>query len=187
MSKNKGFTLIEITVVVVIITFLATIFIVSYREGEKQFALKRSAHQVAQAIRKAQELALSSQEYMGAFQGGYGICFDKTLEGETGSYSLFVDCEGDYQMDSVNNVCDNCLGEDCYPFYTEKLEEVFLEKRIKISNLSTTENTLCITFTPPDPAVNIFPEADSASITLNFDGGPEKIITVNKVGLIEIK
>src|SRR4030042_970003 len=94
MSNNKGFTLLEITIVVVIITLLSTIFIASYREGEKQFALKRSAHQLAQSIRKAQELALSSQEYMGAFQGGYGVCLSLTLtDEETGTYTLFVDCE----------------------------------------------------------------------------------------------
>jgi len=180
--------------VVVIITLLATIFVANYREGEKQFALKRSAHQLAQAIRKAQELALSSQEYMGAYQGGYGICFKEAPEGQTGSYTLFIDCNRDGDFDESPFFCDDCRNGLCSDFpdqFSEKLSDGTLEKGIAISNLmpppSPENNLLCLTFTPPDPEVDIVPEADSVLITLNFQGGPGKTIFVNKAGLIEIR
>jgi len=190
-DNNKGFTLLEVSAVIVIIALLSTIFIAGYREGEKQFALKRSAHQLAQSLRKAQGMALSSQEYMGKFQGGYGICFQITpLSEETGKYTLFVDCDNDNEFDGSYLVCKNCLGTGCISnSASEKIEDFILEKRIKITNLipSSLEDTLCITFTPPNPKVTILPEASSASITLNFKEGPGKTIYVNKSGLIEIE
>ncbi len=50
------------TVVISIIILLSTFFIANYRGGEKQFALKRSVHQLAQDLRRAQEMAMSSQK-----------------------------------------------------------------------------------------------------------------------------
>ncbi|GAH44901.1 unnamed protein product, partial [marine sediment metagenome] len=40
--NQKGFTLLELTVVVLIISLLAAIVLANYRGGEKQFALLRS-------------------------------------------------------------------------------------------------------------------------------------------------
>lgn len=192
MNNNKGFTLLEISAVMVIIVILSTIVIASYREGERQFALKRSTHQLAQSLRKAQEMALSSQEFMGAFQGGYGIYFSETPEGETGTYTLFVDCNSNGVFDDSPFFCDDCRSGSClYPDqFSERIEDFTLEKRIKIETLSPysgTDNSLSIIFTPPDPTITFSPDAISASITLNFDNGPTKTISVNKAGLIEIK
>lgn len=188
-KSGAGFTLLEVSMVIVVIALLSTLFIANYREGEKQFALKRSTHQLAQSLRKAQGMALSSQEFMGAYQGGYGIYFSETPGGETGVYTLFVDCDNDNEFDD-DLVCDDCRSGSClYPDqFSERIEDFTLEKRIKISDLmpSSVEDALCITFIPPDPTV-IFPGAGPVSITLNFEDGPGKTVYVNKVGLIEIE
>ncbi|OGZ18126.1 MAG: hypothetical protein A2Z78_01360 [Candidatus Nealsonbacteria bacterium RBG_13_36_15] len=187
MKKNKGFTLLEVTVVIMIISLLSTIFIASYREGEKQFALKRSTHQLAQSLRKAQGMALSSQELMGLYQGGYGIYFSITPGDK---YTLFIDCNNDNKFDDFSSDCQDCRSgpDSCIPYFSEKIEEFTLEKGITISDLvpSSAEDDLCITFIPPDPTV-VFPGAGLASITLNFEGGSGKTVFVNKVGLIEIE
>ncbi len=194
--KNKAFTLLEITVVVSIIILLSTIFLANYRGGEKQFALKRSAHQLSQSLRRAQEMAMSGQEFKGTFQGGFGIHFTVTPENEnTGTYTLFVDCEpSGSESNKVFNgesssPCDNCMGETCISdVETEKIETIFLEEGIKIGELSVSP-FLDVVFFPPDPEVTINGNIaiTSASISLTFDGQSQKIITINTVGLIEIE
>lgn len=185
---KRGFTLLEITVVVSIIILLSTVFIASYRGGEKQFALKRSAHQLAQGLRRAQEMAMSGQEFKGAFQGGFGIHFTVTPEAEnTGTYTLFVDCDNDKVFDGGIPTCDDCTGESCIgPTFSEEIEIFSLEEGIKIANLLPS-SPLDVVFFPPDPEITITPSANLASITLTFDGQSQKIITINTAGLIEIK
>lgn len=186
-----GFTLLEITVVVSIIILLSTIFLANYRGGEKQFALKRSAHQLVQSLRIAQEMAMSGREFKGAFQGGFGIHFVVTPEDEnTGKYTLFVDCDNDDIFDGVIPTCVACTGDDCSgPIFSEEIETFSLEEGIKIDNLSPSFPFLDVVFFPPDPEVTINGDIAIAlaSITLTFDGQSQKIITVNTVGLIEIE
>jgi Tfp pilus assembly major pilin PilA len=190
MQKVRGFTLLEITVVISIIILLSTIFLASYRGGEKQFALKRSAHQIAQDLRRAQEMAMSGQEFKGAFQGGFGIHFTVTPEDEnTGTYTLFVDCDNDKIFDGGIPTCDDCTGDECIgPTFSEEIETFSLEEGIKIANLSPAP-PLDVVFFPPDPEVTIngADTITSASITLTFDGQSPKIITINTAGLIEIE
>ena len=185
MNKEKGFTLLEILTVVVIISLLSTIIIAGYREGERQFALKRSAHQLAQSLRKAQEMALSSQEFMGIPQGGYGI----SLKEGSDKYVLFIDCNNNNQFDN-GNVCRDCSSGECFGYVSDKIEEFTLEELIKVETLTPypgEDNSLSVVFLPPDPETVFNPESDFASIKLNFENGPGKMIYINKVGLIEIE
>jgi len=185
MDNDKGFTLLEILTVVVIITLLSTIFIAGYREGEKQFALKRSAHQLAQGLRKAQEMALSSQEFMGIPQGGYGIHFKEGSD----KYILFIDCNDNNKFDG-SDVCRDCSSGECFGYVSDKIEEFTLEKLIKVETLtpySGEDNSFSVIFFPPDPVTIFNPESDFASIKLNFENGPGKMIYINKAGLIEIE
>lgn len=193
--KNKAFTLLEITVVVSIIILLSTIFIANYRGGEKQFALKRSAHQLSQSLRRAQEMAMSGQEFKGTFQGGFGIHFTVTPGPEnTGSYTLFVDCnfvggEPNKIFDEGGSPCDDCTGSSCIQdIYPEEIETFFLEEGIKIDNLLPS-SPLNVVFFPPDPEIIINGNDDitSAAISLTFDDQSQKIITINTAGLIEIE
>jgi prepilin-type N-terminal cleavage/methylation domain-containing protein len=187
---QKGFTLLEVIVVVVIIALLSVIFIANFRGGEQQFALQRSVHKLAQDLRRAQGLALAGQEFKGIFQGGYGIHFVETPESEkTGKYILFVDCNNNNTFDGeAATPCDDCTGASCIEdIFSEEVEEIPLENEIKISKLKPTF-PLDIVFYPPDPetTINNDPSISSASITLNFNGQTKKI-TVNTAGLIDIE
>lgn len=182
--SGGGFTLLEITVVVSIIILLSTIFLVNYRGGERQFALKRSAHKLAQDLRGAQEMAMSSKKFEDTFpKGGYGIHFKKDLN----SYILFADCNGNGESDETGPAftCADATPENPYP---ETIEELSLEEGIKISALtpSSLANTLEIIFFPPDPTITINPSANSASITLTING-QSKTVFINIVGLIDIE
>jgi len=184
--KNRGFTLIEITIVVTIIALLGTIFIANYRGGEKQFALKRSAHKLAQDLRTAQEMAMSSQTTPLEFgpetfpKGGYGIYFE---EGAS-SYILFADCDGDGLYDNTGGALSCRDAVEITPF-PEKIEEIFLEKGISIDSLFPVSPSISLTFFPPDPVLTIKPNSNSASVILSFDG-QTKTVSINSVGLIDI-
>ncbi len=184
--KSKGFTLLEITVVIAIIILLSTIFLANYREGEKRFALQRSAYKLAQEIRRTQEMAMSSQKFEDSFpKGGYGVYLTKN----SNSVIIFADCDGNgsYSLAGSAPTCAEATATNPY-WKGEEIEEFYFEKGIYILNLlpSSPEDSLSITFFPPDPEITINPTADYASITLTFDGQSQKTITVNKTGAIDV-
>jgi len=187
--KNKAFTLIELMVTVSIISLLSVVTLVNFRQGNKQFALTRSSYQLAQDLRRAEEMAISSQEFKGAFQGGFGIYFVVTpADEDPGQYPLFVDCDNDKQFDEISLTCSDCTGGSCTPnSFSEKVETISLEKGIYISELSPAGEFLLVKFFPPDPLVSFNPDTASASISLTFKGGQKKEVKINKAGLIEIR
>lgn len=200
-KNNAGFTLLEITIVIVIITVLFSIFLVNYRGAEKEFALSRSAHKLAQDIRRVQEMAIASQITPPDFEaaesvfpeGGYGIYIKVTpLETEkTGRYIIFADCDDDDKYDESGSVSCEAAGDgNSSP---EKITEVFLEEGIYISKVGVLPyaviDTVEITFFPPDPEITIngVSDKDEAYIYLTFEeDGPKKRVSINKAGLIEI-
>ena len=164
---SKSFTLVELLVAVGIIILLTALVLPDYRAGERQFALQRSASKLAQDLRRAEEMAMSAKEPPTApdtFKGAYGINFQTN----SSNYILFADLDNDQIYDSG-----------------EEIETLPLEKKVKISNLSPA-SPLTISFTPPDPTVNINPSDSLASITLT-NNGRTKIIKVNKAGLIYVQ
>ncbi len=179
--KNKGFTLVEIMVVLSITLFLSAIILVDYRTGAKQFALERSAHKLAQDIRKAQGMAISTKELPGGIipEGGYGIYLVKTAD----SYNIYADT-GSEQYNS---------GEEMETLFLEKdveIKDINLKKLIPPSTVSKTE--VSINFKPPDPTVSLktgtgepFDELE-ITLALKTDANKIKKIIVNKTGLIYV-
>lgn len=194
MKRNKkffGFTIIELLVVVSIILILSAIILANYRAGQKGLALSRAAYKLTQDLRRAQELAMSARDFKGSpSQGGYGIYFKLT---EPNHYILFADCDKEKDYDTQQQVlnCYNAYNPvtGASFSYPELLEDIAIEKDVKIRNLFpiSNENTLVITFTPPNPDIFFNPDAAIATITLTTDDGRTKNIVINKAGLIEIE
>lgn len=197
---NKAFTLLEITVVIAIIGLLAVIILVNYRGGEKQFALLRSTHRLAQDLRQAEEMAISSQEIPlefdqeGGFpKGGYGIYFEIDPTVPKGYHIiLFADCDGEGDYDDLVTA-HTCAEATSGPGNSrdETIEELSLEEGIKIQKLQVDSfpvDFLPITFIPPDPTV-IIAGGNEAAITLCLKDNENitKTITVNKTGLIDTR
>jgi len=168
-KSGGGFTLIELVVVTSIIVLITALILPNYRAGDQQLSLQRAVHKLTQDLRRAQEMALSSQEFDNQTPAGYGIYFDKN---QPTKYILFADIDGD--------------GQYFNPDPEEMVEEITLEGQAIISDLSPeTLSTLNIVFVPPDPDVSFYPDADSASITIKTE--EEKTVQINKAGLIYIE
>jgi len=164
---NKGFTLIELLVVTGIIVLFTALILPNYRAGDQQLVLQRAAYKLAQDLRRAQEMALSSQKFDGEVPAGYGIYLNKN---QPNQYILFADLNGDQR----------------YSGSSEKVEEIALEGIVVISDLSPKlTSALTIVFVPPDPSVAFYPDAVTASITVAIKEA--KTIQVNKAGLIAVK
>ncbi len=168
LKIQKGFTLTELLVVLAIIGVISTMVFANYRQGEKQFSLQRSSFAVGQNIRNAQNMAMGAVTVGGSVPTGYGIYFDISNPGQ---YVVFAD-EGDglYGAEDID------------------IETFQLEAGVNITNLSPA-SPLSIVFYPPDPSTVILgnPVTTSCSISLNYDGGLGKTVSVNKVGLIEVQ
>lgn len=150
---NKGFTIIELAVVVFIIVLLLALTLPNYRSGNRQLSLQRSIHKLAQDLRRAQEMALSVKEFEGSLPHGYGFYADLD---EPTKYILFADLDDNQEYSGVS----------------EKVEETFLEKGIEISKLSpiAPDFSLNIVFLPPDPTILFSPDDTLALIALQAEG-----------------
>ncbi|MDD5145535.1 MAG: type II secretion system protein [Candidatus Pacebacteria bacterium] len=176
-NSNKGFTLVEIMVVISIIGIMSAITIPRYRSGQNHLALQRAASKLAQDIRRAEEMVISSADCPacgGSSARGYGVF---AISGSD-SYILYADTQSPDKFYS---------GSDAV------LETIKLEKNIVISGINTPQNQISVNFEPPDPAVNLnyMPgsEVPEAIITLSVNNSPleNKKIHVNKAGLIYVE
>jgi prepilin-type N-terminal cleavage/methylation domain-containing protein len=85
---KKGFTLLEMLVVVAIIGVLAAVLIVGQSSFNKATLLTDTAYTVALSIREAQTLGVSSKEIGGISNAGYGVHFGS---GSATTYQQFAD------------------------------------------------------------------------------------------------
>jgi len=168
--KGAGFTLIELLVVIAIVSITASIMVVNFRKGGETGNLQRTAQQIIQNIRKAQNMALSSVKHGGEIYDYYGAHFNQPSMPD--SYYIFVS--------------DNAV----YNGGEEIGGAIELEKGIKIDSIST-GNRLDITFNPPYAFVEFNPADTEATITIKKEGGacPQdcRYIIINDKGWMSIK
>lgn len=149
--KQKGFTITELLVVIGIIAIMSAIFAVNFRKGESGSRLQRSAQLVAQSIRKAQSMALSSVEVRDTIYDYYGVYFDANMP-------------NDFYVFAGNNKVYNS-GDEVGP-------AVELESGIIIDSVKPNQNgKLNVVFKPPYSFVEFNPTTDSATITIKKENG----------------
>ena len=82
----RGFSLIELLVVTGIFIVITGVVLANNSQFNSSVLLGNAAYDIALSVRQAQVYGLSTQEYAGEFQLGYGIHFSGT-----GDYFLFAD------------------------------------------------------------------------------------------------
>jgi putative endonuclease len=196
LKSGAGFTLTEILVVIFIISLLSALTFANYRQGGKEMALQRSASELAQAIRRAQEMAISASECRVCnpvqIPPAYGIYSPSAADLPT-STKIFADIDKDGKFS---------------PSQDKEIETVYYEQGVNFSSLNVTGCDLSgisfgrrrvhITFKPPDPEIQLivgwptgteYATCSEIIMTLRFGGagGPTKSVRINKAGLIEIQ
>lgn len=84
----RGFTLVEMMVVLAIIVIVTVIALLGQSSFNRSLVLTETAYTIAFSIRQAQFLGISSRTVGGVADAGYGVYF---ASGVTGNYKLFAD------------------------------------------------------------------------------------------------
>ncbi len=177
-DKIKGFTLIEIMVVIGIMSLLLTTTYTYSRSSEKQIAILRDQAKVVEIANRAKSLSLSSYGEEGA-ACGYGIHLEKprTL---IVFRDLAEDCatsDGKLIFSDTTLPCDRSNPDE------ECLEAYVLEQNVSFSDDTSITD---IDFVPPDPEVIFSPDGlEEAIIKIKLLGTSiEKIVKINGAGQI---
>lgn len=86
-SFLRGFSLVELIVVLAIIVVITTITLVGHTNFNKTLLLTNTAYTVALSAREAQSYGLSSRRFSTSSNAGYGVHFT----GSSNTYKLFSD------------------------------------------------------------------------------------------------
>ena len=168
---NRAFTLIELLVVISIIVLLTVLMLPNYRSGDRQLALQRSAYQLAQDLRRTQEMAMSSKEFQGQVPPRYGIEFGK----DRNYYILFADRNDNGRYEASDT----------------EIERITLGKGVTIQDLFTpaSKTRVFVAFKPPDPLTTIRDPGERSTLRIQLISADNqiKVVSVNVAGLISIE
>ena len=109
MKASRGFTIMEMLIVTIIIGIVTGIMLSGYKTYGAKLNVRRSANEVALAIREAQANALAVKGYDHDNNSGtpllftsWGVYFRKSVS--TTQFNIFVDSDGDKSYDSGESV-----------------------------------------------------------------------------------
>ncbi|MDP3052941.1 MAG: prepilin-type N-terminal cleavage/methylation domain-containing protein [bacterium] len=164
---NKGFTIIEMLVVISIMVLLTSLLILYSRTGENQIILFRDQARLIAALNRAK--SLSAQLFSAPEPPcSFGVHFSQAEN----NFLIFRDLAAD---------CQN--SDNIYTGAGELFEKYQLSPQVKFGDLTLTN----IVFIPPDPKTLIDNDPDKieATITLqNLNGNASLKVKVNNAGQI---
>lgn len=125
---RKGFTLIEMLVVLAVIAVISSLLIASYRTAQKRYALESAAQNLVSDLREVQAMAMSGAVKTTEIIYGYGVHFDEN----TSYYIIFADKQfNDRRYQSGADI---------------QIEKINLADQIKIAAVSPNNSGLDIVF-----------------------------------------
>jgi len=163
---NKGFTIIEMIVIIGILSLLSAILVVYIRAGENQIILFKEQAKIIGILSRAKSLGISTFGRAGV-PCGYGVHFETS-----GSFLIFKDLSGD---------CSD--SDQKYSGSDEFYESFQLNPAVKFDTLTLSD----VLFIPPDPSIVITPAQDEATIIIKPVGAESSAaIKINSAGQISI-
>jgi len=170
--KNKGFTIIELLIVISLVSTMSVLVFYDYGKNTKIFALERSAQKISQDLRITQQKSMAGE---GSSEGlnGYGIIFDVS----NNNYSIYLNNNETPYYDTGDDI----------------IETIEMPSDVKILNTKKDGSLLqpiSISFFPPDPIVYIYDDYNNAEaiVTLSLvdDETKKRIVKINNSGGVEI-
>jgi prepilin-type N-terminal cleavage/methylation domain-containing protein len=135
MDKNKGFTLIELIVVIGIVSLFTGISIAKYNENASQLKLRNEAKKLVDVLELAKKKALTGDllDKNCADFRGYRVIIG------SGNYSLNFNCGGTYtEVQNYNLTTNNSIigGTGNYDFTPLMINPIFPATAISVKNSS---------------------------------------------------
>jgi len=190
---QRGFTLIEMMVVVAIIVLITGIVLANNNRFGGEVLLQNLAYDMALSIREAQVYGISVQRFNGTFGSAYGMHFQADSGTGPSTYVLFADAltpaDGLYECPSPGT-------SDC-----ELVDSTTISAGYEIQSLCATPPTgsevcdlpdLDVTFKRPEPDAYIRTTQysglnQSARIILQSPKGDTKTIVIETNGQISVQ
>lgn len=160
---NRGFTIIELLVIIAILMTMSGVLILYNRTGERQIVIFQEQAKVISAVSRARSLSVATFGQASA-PCGYGVHFEAPR-----TVIIFKDLAAD---------CGSA--DKKYTNPDEKIEQFYLDSRVSL-DLGLTD----VLFIPPDPTVVITPNPEAAVLNIKEEGGTGMAsIKINKSGHI---
>ena len=176
--KNKGFTLIEILLVVFLIGVLATVAIKSYIDSTSTFKFLSGYGQVVSSLRTARSDALSNTQQNGAPVERYGVCIAND------AVVTFADVgQKDLKLDLLQaNAADIALLHGCGPLNPGDLsgaQDTLL--REKTANIGAQGYAMTVFDHKDSPLLTSMP------ILIFYESGSGNLTAFNSAGTVIAK
>lgn len=175
LKLARGFTLIEVLVVVSILTLFSTFLILYTRTGEAQIKILKDKASFIGAMSRARALALSTFESE-AHECGYGV---RVLDDHR--YAVWRDTTPSSDCKDANGIYDGV---------SERVgDPMSLEVGLRFLNSGESDFLQDILFVPPDPQIVTVPGASPTGAFRVVIGTEDRqssaVIGVNKFGQIQ--
>jgi len=209
--NKKGFTLIEILIVLAITALLSSLAIVYTHVGQNQISLSIEESKVAQLILEAKELSVATYSSNSA-TCAYGVAFDYAGSAASSTYSLFAyNAATTSLLYGGRQICPSlastseAIATSAIQHYQPGSWQVHTAQGVKLVNGGAASGTIqYVLFYPPDPCTLIstdgltfqsicnttFPYNDPPSAAYVYlstiDGSLSRTITVNPAGQVSL-
>jgi type II secretion system protein H len=164
-NEYNGFTFIELMVVIVIMTIMASVAFVSLQSSKANTRLQAAQREVTATIKQAQSYALQGRMQPPAKVCGYGVRFISENE-----YEIF------YKVPTSGNIC--AYGE----YESFSAESLQLENGVVLSNFDSDDTE--IYFSIPFGIASGFFAGHSMTFEYPAGSGVTKTIDINSNGSI---
>lgn len=125
ISRQKGFNLVELMVVVGIFAVVNLVIFAGYPAFNRRIAMKKTAAEIAMVARQAQSYSLANKRFdnaNGSYFPNYGIHFEKNKD----YFALFADANGN----GVYGGSSGCTDAECAEFFqistSNSVSDIFL-------------------------------------------------------------